>query len=64
MPKQIFPNADADADAEVDWNAVWIRHEADHRRINSYFHFRKAFDVEFEPDASTLHITADTQYMV
>ena len=58
MPQDLF------ATPHVDWQAVWIWHENDQRRINSYFHFRKIFDVEAIPEASMLHITADTKYMV
>ena len=43
---------------------MWIWHEDDQRRVNSYFHFRKTFDVQSVPEGSMLHITADTQYVV
>ncbi len=58
MPRELFATAD------VDWRAVWIWHEHNQPRINSYVQFRKTFDVDRVPAESMLHITADTQYIV
>jgi len=52
------------ATENVDWQAVWICHEDDPCQTNMYLNFRKTFTVQSLPEKATLHITADTQYML
>ena len=52
------------ATENVDWQAVWICHEDDPRQTNMYLNFRKTFTVQSLPEKATLHITADTQYIL